>query len=266
MRRMIITCTALLLTAGLVYCCFQYSKDSADPYPANVPLVRVWASDQEPSVWAWLRKAAKQYEKESGTRVYLRGVSEDGVREADGPFPPDLLISNQEGTRIAIRGLAIFFRDDRAQAVTPHPTGLLFFPSSPTPGPEPSAAPTPDIARFSTVLTPIRLKGAVPGGVQSQHALQDFAAGKGDAAILTVEEAQQLPFPVSAYPLAKGEGGLPIYGSAATGGGEAFLAFLCAKSTQEALADNGLFSPYYSLYRGTDSLRGMIEEALQGGY
>ena len=262
MRRIIITLAALLATAGLVYAGFLYAADTSEAPSARLPLVRVWAAEQEPDVWSWLRKRAKQYEKETGVRVYLRAASREMAQEAGGAFPPDLLISGSGDTVVALRGYALFFRDSTARAVTPHPTSLLFVPSSPTPGPSPTPAPTPDIARFSVILIPDTLVMELPGGVRSARVFLDFEEGKGDAALLTAEQAKQLPFPVSACPLPKGKGGLPICGSAATAGGEAFLAFLCAEPSQQALADTGLFSPRCFLYQGTDPLREMIENAL----
>ena len=163
---------------------------------------------------------------------------------------------------VALRGYALFFRDSTARMITPHPTSLLFVPSSPTPGPSPTPAPTPDASRFSVIIIPDTLDLELPCSVRSARAFQDFEAGKGEAALLTAEQAKRLPFPVSACPLPKGKGGLPIRGSAATTGGEAFLAFLCAEPSQKALADNGLFSPYYSIYHSTDPLREMIENSL----
>ena len=262
MRRNIITFAALLLTAGLVYVGFMYAKNSAGTPSANLPLVRVWAAEQEPSVWAWLRRQAKQYEKETGIRVYLRAVSGDMIRESGDAFPPDALITGNGSRAVAMLGYALFFRDDAQRTPDIHPTSLLFFQSSPTPGPSSTPAPTPDAARFSVVLTPLGLESAVPGGAASPHAAQDFAAGKGDAALLTADEAMRLPFPVSASPLAKGEGSLPIFGSAGTDGGEAFLNFLCTEPAQKSLRDHGLYSPFLLLYRGADPLREMIENSL----
>lgn len=262
MRRIITTFAALLATAGLFYSAFQYLENDAKEPSAQPPLIRVWAVEQPPPVWSWLERQAKQYEKQNGTRVYLRAVSDRMMQSSDGAFPPDLLVSAHSGTPLAMQGYALFFRDNAARMTTPHPTSLLFIQVSPTPGPSPSPAPTPDAARFSVVLAPKELRSAVPGSVQSARILQDFAEGKGDAAILTAAQAKQLPFPVSACPVPEGKGFLPIYGSAATAEGEAFLCFLLAEPAQKALADSGLFSSRCSLYQGADPLFEMIENAL----
>ena len=259
MRKTFVTLMALLATAGMIWAVFLPGRDMNET-PSSAPsLVGVWVVEQELPLWSWLRKEARQFEKETGTRVYLRAAPKDCTNMSAGEEGPDLLISGQGDRRIALQGFALFFRDDTAHAVTPHPTSLLFFQPSPSPGPAPTLGPTPDIARFSLVLTPEKLLSSIPGGIHSENPFQDLIDVKGDAAVLTVEQAKELPFRVGMHALDKQKGFLPVCGSASTPAGEAFLSFLMSEKGQRALTEAGLFSPFYSLYRGADPLREMIE-------
>ncbi len=257
MRKWIVTLAALLATAGLVYSCFRFPFQQNSGMPARLSLVRVWIAGQEPSVCSWLRKQATRYEKETGIRVYLRAVPEQANAETGPAAAPDLLISGKGEKTVVLYGYALFYRDDTAQTVTPVPTSLLFIRPSPTPGADPTPAPTPEHPPFSVLLAPEQIQ--LPGSVSSAHPVSDFVEGKGDAVLLTAEQAKQLPFAVRACPLPDGKGLVPIYGAAASPAGEAFLAFLTAEPSQRALADAGLYSPVYVLYRGIDPVREMIE-------
>ncbi len=257
MRRFIVTLAALLATAGLVYSCFRFPFQQSTGSPARLSLVRVWIAGQDASVSSWLRKQATRYEKETGVRVYLRTAPEQTNAESSPDTAPDLLISGEGEKAVALYGYALFYRDDSAQTVTPIPTSLLFIRPSPTPGADPTPAPTPDHPSFSVLLAPEKIQ--LPGSVSSAHPVSDFVEGKGDAVLLTAEQAKQLPFAVRACPLPDGKGFLPIYGDAASPAGEAFLSYLTAEPSQRALADVGLFSPDYVLYRGIDPVRELIE-------
>ncbi len=257
MRKWIVTLAALLATAGLIYSCFRFPFQQNRETPARLSLVRVWIAGQDASVSSWLRKQAARYEKETGVRVYLRTAPEQTNAETGPAAVPDLLISGEGEKIAALYGYALFYRDDSAQTVTPVPTSLLFIRPSPTPGTDPTPAPTPDHPSFSVLLAPEKIQ--LPGSISSAHPVSDFLEGKGDAVLLTAEQAKQLPFAVRACPLPDGKGLVPIYGAAASPAGEAFLAYLTAEPSQRALADVGLFSPDYVLYRGIDPLREMIE-------
>ena len=262
MRKMLVTLGALAVTAGLIWSLFRFQVNDGDLPSLQLRLTRVWVIGQEPPVWSWLRKAAKQYEKETGIRVYLRAVSTKDADALSGEFSPDLLISDEKGECVALHGFALFYRDDGAQTVTPYPTSFLFYPPSSTPGASPTPAPTPNAALFSTLIVPQRLSASFPGSLSSAAPLEDFISGKGDAAVLTVGQAARLPFRAAACPLPEGKGFLPVRCAAASPGGEAFFRFLLLEQTQRMMADFGLFSPYCSLYRGTDPQREMIENTL----
>ena len=78
MRKFFVTLCALAVTAALVWSLFGFQPRAVEPPSLQLSLIRVWVSGQDPAVWSWLRKAAKQYEKETGRRVYLRaGPAED---------------------------------------------------------------------------------------------------------------------------------------------------------------------------------------------
>ena len=262
MRKMLVTLGALAVTAGLIWSLFGFQPRAVEPPSLQLSLIRVWVSGQDPAVWSWLRKAAKQYEKETGRRVYLRAGPAEDAGALSGEYPPDLLISHEKGKCVALHGFALFCRDESAQAVTPDPTSFLFFRPSPTPGVSPTPVPTPNTALFSVLIVPQRLSSSFPGSLSSAAPLEDFISGKGDAAVLTVGQAARLPFRAAACPLPEGKGFLPVRCAAASPGGEAFFRFLLLEQTQRMMTDFGLFSPYCSLYRGTDPQREMIENTL----
>ena len=262
MRKILVTLCALAVTAALVRSLFGFQMRAADMPSEQFSLTRVWVSDQESAVWSWLRKAAKQYEKETGRRVYLRAVPANDAGTLSGEYPPDLLISHEKGKCVALHGFALFCRDDSAHAVTPYPTGFLFFPPSSTPGVSPTPASTPSAVLFSVLIVPKRLSSSFPGSLSSTNPLRDFIDGKGDAAVLTVGQAAQLPFQTAARPLPAGKGFLPIRSAAATPNGEDFSNFLLMEQSQRLMAESGLFSPCCSLYRGIDPMREMIENTL----
>lgn len=262
MRKIIVTLAALLATAGLIYTVFHFPAAGKETPSAQIRLVRVWVSEREPAVWSWLRKQARQYEKATGTRVYLRAAASEKPEASGEEIRPDLLISGEGREAVALRGYALFYRDDAAPGTTPVPTSLLFYRPSPPPGPSPTPRNAPEIERFSAILAPADLAAAVPGAVQSAHPLKDFTDGKGDAAILTAEQAEQLSFPTGVRPLPDGKGGIPICATAETAMGEAFLKALLSKDAQEGLAEAGLYSPFFHLYNGNDPVREVIESSL----
>ena len=260
MQRMIMTLSAMLVTVGLAYTVFRFPFTIEDTPPVRPALTRVWVSGQEAEVWAWLRKEAKQYEKETGTRVYLRAVPSEMILDADA-LPPDLWISDTGKKALALEGYALFFRDDGPGIATPMPTSLLFYQPSPTPGPSAAPAPTADIARFSIILAPQKVPAAGAGIIRSAHPAKDFEDGKGEAVILTAGQAEALPFHVGALPLPGGSGFTPVYGTAQTPAGTALLDALLSETAQRSLMEVGLYSPSFQLYQGKDQLRAMIENS-----
>ncbi len=262
MRKFFVTLCALAVTAALVWSLFGFQPRAVEPPSLQLSLIRVWVSGQDPAVWSWLRKAAKQYENETGRRVYLRAGPAEDAGALSGEYPPDLLISHEKGKCVALHGFALFCRDESAQAVTPDPTSFLFFRPSPTPGVSPTPVPTPNTALFSVLIVPQRLSSSFPGSLSSANPLRDFIDGKGDAAVLSVGQAAQLPFQTVARPLPAGKGFLPIRSAAATPKGEDFFNFLLMEQTQRMMTESGLFSPSFSLYQGIDPLREMIESTI----
>lgn len=262
MRRIFVTLVALAATAGLVYAGLRLPASRETPPAASPDLVRVWIQKQEPSVWAWVRRQAKRYEKETGTRVYLRAAADNAKTDLENELLPDLLISKNGDTVLAMLGYGLFIRDDAAVSSTPFPTSLLFSPPSPTPGPSPTPAPTPDITHLSIILIPDGIQLSLSRCVKTADPLRALMDGKGDAAVLTADQARQLPFRVSACPLAKGEGFIPIYGESATAEGDRFMSFLLSEACQRDLTDSGLYSPVLKLYQGNDPVRAMIENSL----
>ena len=261
MRKRITTLAAILVTAGLAYSVFRFPFSAKETPPARLTLTRVWVSGQAEGVWSWLRKEAKKYEKETGTRVYLRAAPAETVTDsADAPLP-DVWIASTGESVLAMEGYALFFRGEGAGIATPMPTSLLFYQPSPTPGPSAAPQPTADISRFSAILAPKGVPAAGPAIVRSARPAADFAEGKGDAAILTAKQAEALPFHASALPLPAGSGFVPVYGTAETAAGAAFLNALLSEKAQRSLTEAGLYSPSFQLYQGTDPLRAMIENS-----
>ena len=263
MRKKLVTLTALLATAGLAFSFFHFSADAPQAPDPHLRLIRVQAAGQDPALWSWLRKEASRFEIETGTRVYLRTAPMDSAASLEGGVPPDLLISMRGDETVALQGFALFYRDDAAVSVTPRPTSFLFVQPSSKPAPSLLPEPTKSPPRFSTVLAPASFLTVVPNAILSSNPLQDLIDGKGNAAILTAGQAERLPFQAGIQPLAGGNGFLPISASVLSPNGETFLRHLLSASSQRALADVGLFSPLYRLYRGVNPWREAIESTLQ---
>ncbi|MBR3019175.1 MAG: hypothetical protein IKH57_19200 [Clostridia bacterium] len=261
MQKKIAALSALILTVGLAYTVFHFPFSAVSAPPARLALTRVWVSEQEPALWAWLRKEAKKYEKETGTRVYLRAVPAEMKTGGSDALPPDVWISSAGESVLALEGYALFYRNDEAGIITPVPTSLLFYRPTPSPGPTAAPAPTADIAQFSAILAPQNVPAAVSGIIRSAHPAADFADGKGDAAILTAGQAESLPFRVSALPLPGRSGFIAIRGTAATPAGASLLDALLSENAQRQLSEEGLYSPVFQLYQGADPLRAMIENS-----
>ena len=260
MQKKLGTLLAVLLTGLLMYAAaMQFPFQNAKPPAARLSLVRVWMESLDGDTAAWLRKRAKTYEKETGMRVYLRSVA--SVQDENGSAP-DLLISEEAEQPVAWQGYALFIRDETAVTVTPVPTSALFLRPSPTPGPSPTPAPTLGPAKLEKVLCPAPLIGVLPGTVLSVHPAEDMKNGKGQAAILTAKQAAALPFGVQASPLQNGSGKRTIGGQAYSPAGEALLEYLQQKPSQTALAEHGLYSPFFQLYAVNQPVYAMIESSL----
>ena len=260
--RVLLCCLGLAATAGLLLL-YPGHPGREEKAPSAPALVRVWIPEGESALSQWLRRRSAEYEKETKARVYVRSASEAEADAAlagrDGAPPPDLLIFPRQGDPVALRGYALILRDDTAPAVTPSPTFSLFARPTPEPAPVPTPAPPAPEDRDRPALVPYECGGALPRGVRSASPLSDFLQGKADAALLTAGQAAQLPFGFRAWALPDGAGMVPFGARAETAGGEAFLAFLLRPSSQQALAEQGLYSPLYPLYQGKDSLYACIE-------
>lgn len=228
--------------------------------------VRVWVTEEEPAVARWLKKEAAAYEKETGRRIYLRAATEQealSVRQrAEGTVIPDLIVETGSGEAVALRGYALFLRDDTAALPTPAPTGMLFSRPAPSPGPTPEPGPDVDVQSLSGVLAPACLMEALPGTVLSAQALSDLVSGKAAAALLTAGEGQTLGSGYRAWALPEKKGFLTVGGNALSSLGGDFIAFLRREAPQRALSAFGLYSPLLRLYDPTDDpLRAMIERS-----
>ena len=262
MRKMLVTLTALLATAGLALALFHFPARTLHAPDTQLRLIRVWAAGQEPALWSWLRREATRFENETGMRVYLRTAPMDSATSFEGAVPPDLLISMRGGETVALEGFALFFRDDTVPNITPRPTSFLFVQPSPNPTPALFPEPTKMARRVSAVLTPTPFLNAVSDAILSSNPLQDLIDGKGNAAILTVGQAERLPFQAGIQPLPGGSGFRTICARASSSNGETFLRYLLGVSSQRALAEVGLFSPLFRLYSGLDPWREVIENTL----
>ena len=260
MRKSIVTLAALLATAGLVCLGVHFPAQQID-HESKMALVRVWVEEQDASVWKWLRKQARRFEKEKGIRVYLRAAIAASA-DPESALRPDLVISNQGEHKLAAHGYALFVRDDTATFVSPRPTSFLFSGQTPSPGPSLTPEPTPDLNMISAVLVPDKLLGAIPNGLRSGRPLEEFQAGKAEAAVLTAAQARQLSFPVRPFPLQQGKSSLPVFAIPMTCMGEEFMQALLSASAQADLAEVGLFSYEFHIYRGTDPIRELIEISL----
>ena len=242
---------------------WPFGQEPKEEKATHLFILRVWNGEKEPAVAAWLKGRARAYEKETGVRVYLRLCSRQDLEAAlsQEALPPDLLVSSSGGAIVALRGYALIVRDDQALFHAPSPTGLLFFRPSPTPGPTPEPLPWPQENELSAVLSPNELMGVLPGTVFSQNPAGDFSQGKARAALLTPGQAVQLALGFRACALPEEKGLLPVRAAAASKEGEAFLLYLLSPSSQQALAQHGLFSPSLRLYQADDPLRFLIDSS-----
>ena len=78
--RMLLCCLCLAFTVLLGRFVFAKRENAPTP-PASFPLVRIWIGEKDAAAAAWLRKRASAYEKETGTRVYLRSASDEEARD-----------------------------------------------------------------------------------------------------------------------------------------------------------------------------------------
>ena len=225
-------------------------------------ILRVWNAEEEPAVQSWLRGQAKAYERATGQRVYLRAASAQDAQDRIGlGLPPDALIIPEGDHLLALRGYALILRDENP-AVTPAPTGALFYRPSLPPERSETPAPWPDETELRAVLCPEPLLNALPGTVFSAQPAADLNQGKADAALLTPGQAAGLTIGYRAYALPDGKGFLYVKATAYSEAGEAFLAWLQGDGAQQALSRAGLFSPRLRLYGPDDPVRYLIENSL----
>ena len=262
MKKMLRTGFALLLTAALLLTVKSLWKQEQPSAPGPA-ITRIWLLEREPAVAAWVRSFSAGYEKETGSRVYLRAAMAEeatAARTGDG-IQPDLLLYPGTGFPVALRGYALILRDDTAAVATPAPTSALFFPPPSTPGPSPTPAPTPDPASFTAVLAPEELMDAVPGTVRSHDPAGDLSRGKAKAALLTAGQAAQLTFGFRAFAVPEGAGLVSVCAQAFTPEGQRFLDALLRENSQRALRQAGLYSPFLPLYGPEDPLRRLIDDS-----
>lgn len=263
-KTVVVTCLALLLTAGLASLAVSGKEDGDEKSQRRIPFARVWLLDQGEDMKGWLRACCAAYEKVSGVRVYLRRASDQELESARGgkedvPLP-DLTVGG-EGVCLARRGYALILKDETAPNVSPETGGGLFFRPSPTWGPPETPAPMPENVLQGAVLVPPGLSGAVPQEIISDQPAAALAQGKAKAALLTAGEAEALPFGFRAFAVPGGKGSLPVRGEALSAAGEALLDYLLSDAAQQRLSAQGLYSPRLLLYGG-DGVRGIIEKSL----
>ncbi len=267
MKKSLRTILALLATAALIFFGREALRGKNVPEPETVSMVRIWITEKEPAVSAWLRALAAGYEKETGERVYLRSATEEECTAArrgnGGALLPDALIAPGEGEPVALRGYALIIRDDTAVRATPAPTSALFYRPSPSPGPSPVPGPTPDPASFSAVLVLTEFSDVLPGAVPSGDPFADFTQGKAKAALLTAGQADRLPFGHQAYPVPGGAGMRGVCAETYSAAGEFFRAYLQRPDVQQTLSQYGLYSPYARLYGPDDPLRFLIDGSME---
>ena len=298
MKKALRTALALLATAAVLWLLPRAWRRQDQP-GRELRVCRVWLLEKEPAVATWIKALAAGYEKETGSRVYLRAATAEeaaAARAGDGAVRPDVLLypaaagiaapsgvqpnptdgenaaagrtdapqapgSAFDSMTVALRGYALILRDDGAAVFTPAPTSALFFPPPATPGPPPSPAPSPDPASFAAVLAPEELLGAMSGTIRSQNPAGDLAAGKAKAALLTAGQAAKLPFGYRAFALPAGAGLLPVQAQAFSQEGRAFVQSLLREDSQRALRQAGLYSPLLALYGPEDPLRFLIGQS-----
>lgn len=259
LKKLLVILPFLALSCGLLFLLPQALRAPETP-ERPFAILRVWNADGEPAVQSWLRGQARAYEKATGQRVYLRAAP----KSEDRTLLPDALILPEGETLLALRGYALILRDENP-AVTPAPTGALFFRPSVPPEPLATPVPFPEESEWSAVLSPEALMNVLPGTVMSAQPAADFAQGKADAALLTPGQAAGLNVGYRAYAVPEGKGFLPVRGRAYAEAGEAFLLWLQGDAAQRALAQAGLFSPRLRLYGPDDPVRYLIENSLWVG-
>ena len=260
MKKLFVIFLFLALSGGLLYLlpdAFNAPEKQEQPFL----ILRVWNAGPEIAVQSWLRGQAKAYERATGQRVYLRTAA---LNSADQDLPPDALIHPNGEQLLALRGYALIVRAD-TPAVTPAPTGALFFRPSSAPEPAVTPAPWPEETELRAVLCPEALLDALPGTVFSAQPAADFTQGKAGAALLTPGQAAGLAVGYRAYAIPEGKGFLPVKATAYTEAGDTFLSWLQDDAAQRALAQAGLFSPRLRLYGPDDPVRYLIENSLFSG-
>ena len=246
----------MISVAALIFLFPQVRRQEAET--DRLFILRVWNAEKEPAVGVWLRKESKAYEKAAGRRVYIRAVSGNETEKTDA-LPPDIILGTAGKTAVALRGYALFLRDESAAVVTPAPTGALFYRPSATPSPTATPAPWPEAEAIGAVLSPPELLDALPGTVGSADPAGDFSKGKASAALLTAGQSLSLPFGYRVYALPQGKGFLPVKAASFSDEGAAFLRFLLADDAQKALQACGLYSPFMTLYPPDDPIRFLID-------
>ncbi len=259
LKKLFVILVFLALSCGLFFLLPQALR-APDKQDTPFTILRIWNADGEPVVQAWLRGQAKAYEKAAGQRVYLRAAPDGG----DQNLLPDALVFPEGDHLLALRGYALILRDENP-AVTPAPTGALFFRPSIPPEPAETPAPFPKESELGAILCPEPLMNALPGTVRSDRPAADFMQGKAHAALLTPGQAAGLNTGYRAFAVPDGKGFLPVRGRAYTEAGEAFLHWLQNDAAQRALNRAGLFSPRLRLYGPDDPVRYLIENSLIAG-
>ncbi len=262
MKKAIVTGFMLLLTAFLA-AAFPFFRQRETPKKEKTVL-QVWLAEEDGDAARWLRRQAAAYEKASRRRVYVRSARKEeaaaALRDSSDGIRPDLLLSPQGDTAVALRGYALFWRDDAAaRQPTPAPTSALFTRPSPTPGASPTPFPTPDAAALGAVLCPRELLGAVSGTVECADPAAKLNAGQARAALLTAGQAEKLTVGVRCAAVPEGRGFASIRATATTADGKALLQFLLAENAQRALADHALYALHLCLYGPEDPIRRLID-------
>lgn len=264
MKKTLCMLLAILAAAGLILH-FPFGSGREPVRDKGVRVTRVWIAPGGEALSFWVRKQAGAYEKQTGNRVYIRMApdteAEAALRGDREAMTPDLMMQDREGTVMALQGYALFLRDETGEKKTPAPTAALFSPPTPAPAPPASPAPMPDPESLAPILIPASWPYETAGGVPCADPRGEFAGGKGNAAVLTAGQAEELPFAVRAYALSRGF--LPLYARAFTERGEGFLSFLLSASCQQALSAAGLYSPEPSLtlYGEDQPVRALIERS-----
>ena len=261
MRKAIVTARALLLTAALAALPFFRRRETPKKEKA---ILQIWIAQEDAAAARWLRRQAAAYEKASRRRLYVRLSREEetaaALTDQPGQILPDLMLCPQGDTAVALRGYALFWRDDAAaRQPTPAPTSALFIRPSPTAGPALTPLPTPETASLGAVLCPREMLGACPGTVESADPVSALNAGQARSALLTAEQAEKATVGLRCAAVPEGRGFAPVRARALTADGEALLGFLLADDSQRALADQGLYALSLRLYGPEDPVRQLID-------